>query len=100
MLRERALRILGDDLADLGVAATGYPMQFRHAAVALSLGMDCRVGLEDSLRVERGRAAASNRELVEVAVRLAACVGRPIAGPDELRARLTRWDASGAEVAA
>ncbi len=100
MLRERALRILGDDLADLGVAATGYPMQLRHAAVALSLGMDCRVGLEDSLRVERGRVAESNRELVDAAMTLAACVGRPIAGPDELRGRLTPWRSSRQEVAA
>jgi uncharacterized protein (DUF849 family) len=88
MLRERALRILGDDLADLGVAATGYPMQLRHAAVALALGMDCRVGLEDSLRVARDRVATSNRELVEVAVRIADAVGRPVAAPGELRDRL------------
>jgi uncharacterized protein (DUF849 family) len=100
VLRERAQRILGGDLADLGVAATGYPMQLRHAAVALALGMDCRVGLEDSLRVERERVAESNRELVEAAVRLAAGVGRPIAGPDELRERLTPWPASHAEAVA
>lgn len=92
-LRDRALTILGGDLADLGVAAVGYPMQFRHAAVALALGMDCRVGLEDNLRVERQRLAASNRELVEVAVALAQHLGRPIASPDHLRSRLTPWRA-------
>lgn len=93
VLRERALRILGEDLGDLGVAAVGYPMQFRHVAVALALGMDCRVGLEDSLRVERRRLASSNRQLVEIAVGLAERVGRPIAAPDELRSRLTPWQA-------
>lgn len=91
LLRERALRILGDDLADLGVAATGYPMQFRHAAVALSFGMDCRVGMEDSLRVRRDRQAESNAEMVEVAVSLADKLGRPIATPTQLRERLTEW---------
>jgi uncharacterized protein (DUF849 family) len=91
MLRDRALSILRDDLADLGVAATGYPMQFRHAAVALSFGMDCRVGMEDSLRVRRDRQAKSNAEMVEVAVSLADKLGRPIATPTELRERLTKW---------
>jgi uncharacterized protein (DUF849 family) len=91
LLKSAAERILGEDLASLGVAAVGYPMQFRHTAVALSLGMDCRVGLEDSLRSRRDRQAESNAELVEVAVRLADLVGRPIAQPDQLRAELGPW---------
>jgi len=90
-LRARALQILGPDLADLGVAGLGYPMQFRHAAVALGLGMDCRVGMEDSLRIRRDKQAEGNGDLVEVALRLAGLLGRPIATPAELRARLTRW---------
>jgi uncharacterized protein (DUF849 family) len=100
VLRDRALSILGRDMADLGVAATGYPMQLRHAAVALALGLDSRVGLEDSLRVTRERQAESNAELVEAAVRLADTMGRPIAGPAELRQRLTRWDGAAAGAAA
>jgi uncharacterized protein (DUF849 family) len=88
LLSRRARELLGPDLADLGVAAVGYPMQFRHAAVALSLGMDCRVGLEDNVRATRERLAAGNAELVGVAVGLAAAVGRPIATPAELRERL------------
>lgn len=92
-LRGRALQILGPDLADLGVAGLGYPMQFRHAAVALGLGMDCRVGMEDSLRSRRDKQAEGNADLVQVAVNLADLVGRPIATPDQLRSRLTRWDA-------
>lgn len=93
-LRGRALQILGPDLADLGVAGLGYPMQFRHAAVALGLGMDCRVGMEDNLRVRRDRQAEGNGDLVEVALSLADLLGRPIATPAELRGRLTRWDAA------
>jgi uncharacterized protein (DUF849 family) len=92
VLRQRANEILGKDLADLGVAGLGYPMQLRHAAVALALGMDCRVGLEDSLRVKRDRLAESNAELVSAATSLAELVGRPIAEAAELRERLTRWD--------
>ncbi|MFF8844037.1 3-keto-5-aminohexanoate cleavage protein [Streptomyces sp. NPDC015127] len=90
-LRERAQKVLGDQLCDLGVAAVGYPMQFRHAATALGLGMDCRVGMEDSLRVKRTQPVRDNAEMVEVAVQLADLLGRPIATPDELRSRLTRW---------
>jgi uncharacterized protein (DUF849 family) len=75
------------------VAGLGLPMQFRHAAVALSLGMDCRVGMEDSLRVSRGQEAQSNTELVDVALEIAEHVSRPIATPTELRGRLTRWPA-------
>jgi uncharacterized protein (DUF849 family) len=91
VLRQRAREILAADLADLGVAGLGYPMQLRHAAVALAFGMDCRVGLEDSIRVERRRLAESNRDLVEAATEIADRVGRPIATPAELRERLTGW---------
>jgi uncharacterized protein (DUF849 family) len=50
--------------------------------------MDSRVGMEDSIRVGRARLAESNAELVEAAVAIAGRVARPIATPDELRARL------------
>jgi uncharacterized protein (DUF849 family) len=83
-LRGEALRILGDDLAGLGVAATGYPMQLRCVATGLALGMDVRVGMEDSLRVTRTRRAESNVEFVQAARRLADTLGRPIAGREQL----------------
>lgn len=91
MLRERALRILGPNLADVGVAAVGFPMQFRHVAVALSLGMDCRVGMEDSLRLRRNQPVQWNSEMVDVATSIASHLARPIASPAELRSRLTKW---------
>ncbi|MSW82929.1 MAG: 3-keto-5-aminohexanoate cleavage protein [Actinobacteria bacterium] len=92
VLRDRAHHILGDRLGDLGVAAVGYPMQFRHAAVALALGMDSRVGMEDSLRVRRDQPARDNAEMVRIALGLAESIGRPIASPAELRSRLTAWN--------
>ena len=88
LLVEAGQRILGDSLGSLGVAATGYPMQLRHCAAGLGLGLDCRVGLEDSLRVRRDRPAETNAELVEAAVRLADILGRPIATPGEPRTEL------------
>jgi uncharacterized protein (DUF849 family) len=91
LLKQSAERILGPDLGCLGVAAVGFPMEFRHAAVALSWGMDCRVGLEDNLRVRRDRRAESNAELVEVVVQLADLVGRPLMTPDQLRTSLGPW---------
>ncbi|MHB1625998.1 MAG: beta-keto acid cleavage family enzyme [Candidatus Dormibacteria bacterium] len=90
-MREASTRILGDAVGSLGVAAAGYPMQLRHAAVALGLGMDCRVGLEDSLRISRDRQAESNAELVGAAVDLARIVGRPLATPSAVREGLGPW---------
>lgn len=90
-LYEAAQRTLGDALGVVGVAATGYPMQFRHAALGFGLGLDVRVGLEDSLRVVRTAQAKSNAELVEVAGRLADLQGRPLATPDQVRAGLGPW---------
>lgn len=90
-MAQTAQRLLGDDLGALGVAATGFPMEFRCAATALAWGMDCRVGLEDNLRVRRGVEAESNADLVAVATSLADLVGRPVATPDQLRAELGPW---------
>jgi len=92
-LRELAHGILGDDLGSLGVAAVGYPQQLRHAAVALAVGMDCRVGLEDSLRLRRDEPARDSASLVQAAVRIAVEVGRPLATSAQLRATLGPWQA-------
>jgi uncharacterized protein (DUF849 family) len=48
-------------------------------------GGHVRLGLEDSLFLERGRMAASNAEQVEKAVRILRELGREIATPDEAR---------------
>lgn len=88
VMKEAAERLLGGALGGLGVAATGYPMQFRLVSVALSWGLDCRVGLEDSLRTRRDTRATSNAEFVEVATELASLVGRPIASSAEFQSDL------------
>jgi 3,5-dioxohexanoate:acetyl-CoA acetone transferase len=98
LLADAAERILGDELAGLAVAGLGFPMQFRLAAIAFASGMDCRVGLEDSIRLRRDAQATSNADLVRVAAELAERVSRPIAAPNALRGELGPWAAK-AEVA-
>lgn len=49
------------------------------------LGGHMRVGLEDNIRMPNGELAKGNYELVEVAVRIAECLGRPVATADEAR---------------
>ena len=66
-------------------AGVGYPAEFHLAAAALTMGGHMRVGLEDNLRVERDRRAASNAELVEKAFALARLLDRTPAGPAEAR---------------
>jgi uncharacterized protein (DUF849 family) len=58
------------------------------AALALMLGGNVRVGLEDDLRVRRREAAASNADLVTKAVDLAAMFDKTPATPGEARAVL------------
>jgi 3-keto-5-aminohexanoate cleavage enzyme len=50
------------------------------------LGGHMRVGLEDNIRMPNGELAKGSYELVEVAVRMCECLGRPIATPAEARA--------------
>ena len=62
--------------------------QMRFATAAGVAGAHVRVGLEDSLYLERGRLATSNAEQVEKVVRILREVGRDIATPAEARALL------------
>lgn len=62
--------------------------QWRLAAVALGLGGNVRVGLEDNFYLAPGQMARSNGELVAKAVRMARDVGREPATPAEVRAQL------------
>jgi uncharacterized protein (DUF849 family) len=52
---------------------------------ALELGGHCRTGLEDNLRFDKDRLAASNAELVERVAELAGSYGRAVATPAEAR---------------
>lgn len=52
---------------------------------ALELGGHCRTGLEDNLRFDKSRLAASNAELVARVAELTAEYGRTVASPDQAR---------------
>jgi 3-keto-5-aminohexanoate cleavage enzyme len=56
--------------------------------MALAMGGNIRVGMEDNVYYSHGVLAVSNAELVERAVRIARELGREIAAPDEARAIL------------
>jgi len=55
---------------------------------ALELGGHCRTGLEDNLRYDRSRLAASNAELVARVAEMARASGRGVADPARARAML------------
>jgi uncharacterized protein (DUF849 family) len=87
MLRT-AERLFGQGQFTWSAAGVGYPGEFNLVAMALMLGGNVRVGLEDNLRVSRTRQASSNAELVSKAVTLAAHFDRTPATPAEARERL------------
>ena len=55
---------------------------------ALEMGGHCRTGLEDNVRWDKERLAASNAELVSRVAGLCAEYGRPVATPEQARAIL------------
>jgi uncharacterized protein (DUF849 family) len=67
------------------VIGTGWPLEFRMGAVALTMGGHIRVGLEDSLLIDRGKLAAGNAELVEKMARICGLLGKETATPEEAR---------------
>jgi 3-keto-5-aminohexanoate cleavage enzyme len=80
------LRELPSDsvFAIAGIGKFQWPL----IALALILGGNVRVGLEDNLYLNRGRKLAGNGEAVEKAVRLAREFGREIATPAQAREML------------
>ena len=62
-------------------------MEFNMAAMAIMMGGHVRVGLEDKIFVRR-EVLATNVDLVEKVVRIAAEFEREIATPDEAREML------------
>lgn len=61
------------------------PTQWNLLAMAIGMGGHARVGWEDNPYLPDGSLAKTNAELVEVVVRMAECIGRRIASPDEAR---------------
>ncbi len=70
------------------VIGVGYPAQFHLGAAAMVLGGHIRVGLEDNIRIARGRLAEGNAVLVERAARLARELDKEPVTPDEAREML------------
>ncbi len=81
-LYETARKTIGDFV--WSVCAAGRN-QLNMGAVALAMGGNARVGLEDALYAGRGKLAASNAEQVEKIVRIARELGFEPATPDEAR---------------
>jgi uncharacterized protein (DUF849 family) len=82
-LLNSAREILGDEFI-WSVCAAGRH-QFRMCNLALLMGGNTRVGLEDNLYLEKGRMAKSNAEQVEKIVRIGKEHGLEPATPDEAR---------------
>ncbi len=59
--------------------------QWPLVAMAIGMGGHVRVGWEDNPYLPDGSLAKTNAQLVEVVVRMAECIGRPVASPDDAR---------------
>jgi uncharacterized protein (DUF849 family) len=86
-MRRTADRLFGADY-HWSVLGAGRN-QMAVAALALALGGNIRVGLEDSLWIGPGQLAKTNAEQVAKARRLVEEFGLEVAGPDEARAILS-----------
>lgn len=87
-LKNTADRLFGADTYHWGVIGAGYPLAFHAGAVAIVMGGDVRVGMEDNIFIGRNVLVRSNAELVEKVARIAKELGREIATPDEARKML------------
>ena len=86
-LVDSARRAFGEGNFFWSCCATGKS-QLPMIAIALAMGGNCRVGLEDNLYIGPGRLAKSSAEQVGAAIRIAKELGREIATPDEARSIL------------
>ena len=80
-------RLFGAENYEWSVLAAGKN-QMPFATQSAMLGGNLRVGLEDSLYIERGKLAASNAEQVERIKSIVENLGLSVATPDEARERL------------
>ncbi len=87
IMKGTADRLFGRDAYQWSVLAAGrHQMPFNTQAALM--GGNVRVGLEDSLSIERGRPAVSNAEQVRKIVRILAEMGHEPATPAEARSML------------
>lgn len=85
-MKRTADRLFGNDYQWSVMAAGGAQMPF--ATQAIMMGGNVRVGLEDSLFIERGKLAASNAEQVHKVRRIIEELGYEVATPDDVREML------------
>ena len=87
-MKRTADRLLGEENYKWSVIGAGYPAEFHLDTLAIMMGGNARVGMEDNIFIEKGTLCKSNAELVAKVVRIAKELGREIATPDEARAIL------------
>lgn len=85
-MKRMADKLFGDDYMFSVLAAGRHQMPF--ATMAAAMGGHVRVGLEDSLMIERGQLASSNAQQVLKIRRIVEDLGRSVATPDEARQML------------
>jgi len=85
-MKRTADRLFGDNYQWSVLGAGGAQMPL--ATQAVMMGGNVRVGLEDSLFIERGKLASSNAEQVRKVRRLIEELGYEVATPDEAREML------------
>ena len=82
-MKQTADRLFGENYLWSVLAAGRHQMPF--AAQAVLLGGSVRVGLEDSLYIDRGKLATSNAEQVRKVRRIVESLGHEIATPQDVR---------------
>jgi 3-keto-5-aminohexanoate cleavage enzyme len=80
------IRALGEDVR-INVSSMG-PSQLPITTIALAMGLNIRVGMEDNVLFRRGEPLENNAQLVERAVRMASELDRPVATPQQAREQL------------
>uniref|UniRef100_UPI0001C4E299 uncharacterized protein n=1 Tax=Archaeoglobus fulgidus TaxID=2234 RepID=UPI0001C4E299 len=83
-MKQTADRLIGRENYTWSLVGAGR-FQMPLGTLAVIMGGDVRVGLEDSLYIERGKLAKSNAEQVEKMVRIVKELGKRPATPDEVR---------------
>jgi 3-keto-5-aminohexanoate cleavage enzyme len=77
------IRALGEDVR-INVTSMG-PTQLPLTTIAMAMGLNVRVGMEDNVLYRKGEPLENNAQLVERAVRIAAELDRPPATPEQAR---------------
>jgi 3-keto-5-aminohexanoate cleavage enzyme len=80
------IRALGEDVR-INVTSMG-PTQLPLTTIAMAMGLNVRVGMEDNVLYRRGEPLENNAQLVERAVRIARELDRPVATPEQAREQL------------